>query len=170
MRNYVPLWTSGSNLGNSVRSQSGSGTSAKLGINLTASAATLDVNGSLTARGPLQLHSLGTATASSGFDSNPVLWQASSFNSGTGKAISQNFQWQAEAAGNNTSSASGTLNLLFGASATPTETGLTIGSNGVINFAAGQTFPGTGTITGITPGPGLVGGGKSGNVSMGLPS
>jgi hypothetical protein len=41
--------------------------------------------------------------------------------------------------------------------------------SGLITFAAGQTFPGAGTITGITPGPGLVGGGTSGNVSLGLP-
>ena len=145
--NYVPLWTSTSNIGNSVLYQSGSGSSAKLGIDLTSPDATLDVNGSLTARGTLLLHSLGTATASSGFNSNPLLLTASSFNSSKNKAISENFQWQAEPVGNDTASASGTLNLLFGASGTPTETGLKIGSNGVINFASGQTFPGTGPGT-----------------------
>ena len=145
--NYVPLWTSSSNIANSMAYQSGSGASSKLGLNLTAPAATLDVNGSVLVRGPLQLHSLGTATATSGFNSNPYLLTASSFNSSTGKAISQNFQWQAEASGNNTSSASGTLNLLFGANATPTETGLKINNKGVVTFVAGQTFPGTGSGT-----------------------
>ncbi len=145
--NYVPLWTSASNIGNSIVFQSGTGSSAKLGLNLTAPAAMLDVNGSVLARGPLQLHSLGTATASSGFNSNPYLLTASSFNSSSGKAISQNFQWQAEASGNNTSSASGTLNLLFGANTTPTETGLKISNKGLVTFAAGQTFPGTGPGT-----------------------
>jgi hypothetical protein len=145
--NFVPLWTSSSNIGNSMVFQSGTGSSAKLGLNLTAPTATLDVNGGVLARGPLQLHSLGTATASSGFNSNPYLLTASSFNSSTGKAISQNFQWQSEASGNNTSSASGTLNLLFGASTTPTETGLKINNKGVVTFAAGQTFPGTGPGT-----------------------
>jgi len=145
--NYVPLWTSSSNLGNSMVFQSGTGSSAKLGLNLTAPAATLDVNGSVLARGPLQLHSLGTATAASGFNSNPYLLTASSFSSSSGKAISQNFQWQAEASGNNTSSASGTLNLLFGANTTPAETGLKISSKGIVTFAAGQTFPGTGPGT-----------------------
>ena len=145
--NYVPLWTSSSNIANSMAYQSGSGASSKLGLNLTAPAATLDVNGSVLVRGPLQLHSLGTATAISGFNSNPYLLTASSFNSSTGKAISQNFQWQAEASGNNTSSASGTLNLLFGANATPTETGLKINNKGVVTFVAGQTFPGTGSGT-----------------------
>jgi hypothetical protein len=34
--------------------------------------------------------------------------------------------------------------------------------------ATGQTFPGAGTITGLTAGSGLTGGGKSGNVNVGL--
>ena len=37
---------------------------------------------------------------------------------------------------------------------------------GLIAFAAGQTFPGTGTITGVTPGTGLTGGGNSGSVTL----
>jgi len=39
---------------------------------------------------------------------------------------------------------------------------------GPITFAAGQTFPGTGTITGVTPGTDLLGGGTSGNVTLSL--
>jgi hypothetical protein len=39
---------------------------------------------------------------------------------------------------------------------------------GPITFAAGQTFPGAGTITGVTAGTGLSGGGSSGTVSMSL--
>ena len=37
---------------------------------------------------------------------------------------------------------------------------------GPITFAAGQTFPGAGTITGITPGTALTGGGSSGSVTL----
>ncbi|MGO9274849.1 MAG: tail fiber domain-containing protein [Terriglobia bacterium] len=37
---------------------------------------------------------------------------------------------------------------------------------GPVNFAAGQTFPGTGTITGVTAGAGLSGGGTTGNISL----
>jgi hypothetical protein len=50
----------------------------------------------------------------------------------------------------------------------PTETGLKIASNGQITFAAGQTFPGTGngTITGVTAGTDLTGGGSSGSVTL----
>jgi hypothetical protein len=40
--------------------------------------------------------------------------------------------------------------------------------DGLVTFVGGQTFPGTGTITGVTPGAGLSGGGSSGSVSLGL--
>jgi hypothetical protein len=39
---------------------------------------------------------------------------------------------------------------------------------GAITFAAGQTFPGAGTITGVTAGTGLSGGGTSGTVPLSL--
>jgi hypothetical protein len=37
---------------------------------------------------------------------------------------------------------------------------------GLITFASGQTFPGTGTITRVTPGTDLTGGGSRGNVTL----
>ncbi|HMC58878.1 MAG TPA: hypothetical protein VKJ01_06790, partial [Candidatus Solibacter sp.] len=37
---------------------------------------------------------------------------------------------------------------------------------GLVTFASGQTFPGTGTITGVTAGTGLTGGGTSGGVTL----
>lgn len=167
-------WTgsgSSSTLGDSIVTQVGSGTSAKIGINQTSPSTTLDVKGAATVRGALNLPATGTATSSTGKSSEPVNLAASVFNSGTSTAVKQNFQWKTEPVGNNTSTATGSLNLLFGqGSASPTETGLNIANNGVINFAAGQTFPGTGpgTITGVTAGTGLNGGGTSGNVPVSL--
>src|SRR5580704_10702038 len=170
---FIPLWTSTSNIGNSVLFQSGTGTTAKLGINTITPASTLDVKGAATIRGLFSLPSTGTASTTKGFNSQAEQLSASAFNSGTSKAVTQNFQWQAEPVGNHTGTPSGSLNLLFGQGANkPVETGLNIASNGQITFAAGQTFPGTGdgTITGVTTaaGSGLIGGGTSGKLNLSL--
>ncbi|HEV2234291.1 MAG TPA: hypothetical protein VGV68_12930, partial [Terriglobia bacterium] len=66
-------------------------------------------------------------------------------------------------------SPSANLSLLFGAgNNAPAPTGLSVAPNGIVAFASGQTFPGTGngTITGVTAGSGLVGGGMSGNIQL----
>jgi hypothetical protein len=170
---FIPLWTSTSNIGNSVLFQSGTGKTAKLGINTTTPASTLDVKGAATIRGLFSLPAGGTATAAKGFNSQGEELSASGFNSGTGKAVTQNFQWQAEPVGNDTNSPSGSLNLLFGQGTNKlAETGLNIASNGQITFATGQTFPGTGdgTITGVATaaGSGLMGGGTSGKLNLSL--
>ena len=148
---FVPLWTGTSALTNSVLFQSGSGSSAKIGINQTTPAATLDVGGGATIRGLLNLPAAATATSAAGADSRPFGLVASTFNSSTHAAANQVFHWQAEPAANNTSSPSATLNLLFGtAPNAATETGLKINSKGQITFASGQTFPGgSGTVTSV---------------------
>jgi hypothetical protein len=115
------------------------------------------------------LPAIGPATATAGQNSQPLTFAASVFDSHTSSAINENFQWQAEPAGNDTSRDSGTLNLLFGSrKSTPAETGLSIASNGQIAFAAGQTFPGTGAVTGVTAGTDLTGGGATGNITLNL--
>jgi hypothetical protein len=100
------------------------------------------------------------ATQGQGINSQPLDLVASAYNSSGPPpgAQNQDFQWLAEPVGNNTSSPSGKLDLLFGANgATPTETGLNIASNGQITFAPGQTFPGGGggTVTSVGSGAGL---------------
>jgi hypothetical protein len=147
----IPVFTTSTDIQNSILTQSGT-----VGVNVS---------------GRLNLPSNGTATATSGKSSRPEDFVASSFNSSTGAAVAQTFQLQAEPAGNNTASPSGTLSLLFGSgTSSPTETGLKITSKGLISFATGQTFPGTGqgTITGVTAGSGLTGGGTNGNVTLTL--
>jgi hypothetical protein len=169
---YLPIWTNSTTLGNSVLFQAGAGAKAKVGIGTTKPASTLDVKGGGTIRGLFSMPATGTATASGGFNSQPMDLVTSAFNSGTSTAVPQTFQWQAEPVGNNTKNASGSLNLLFSqGNGKPAETGLNIASNGQISFAKGQTFPGTGngTITGVTAGTGLSGGGNSGNVTLSVP-
>jgi hypothetical protein len=148
---FLPLWlNSTGTLGNSVLFQSGTGSTAKVGINTPTPTSTLDVKGGTTVRGNLALPATGAATTSTGKTSQPEIFIASAFNSATSTAVSQSFRLEAEPVGNNTSGASASLNLLFGrGTATPSETGLKIGSNGHITFAAGQTFPGSGTVTSV---------------------
>jgi trimeric autotransporter adhesin len=167
--NFVPLWTSASNIGNSVLFQSGTGSSAKVGINTTAPGATLDIKGTANLQGLLTSAASGAATSTSGKPSQAHSFVASSFNSTTKNAVNQTFQWKAEPAANNTAAPSGTLNLLFGAgAAVPAETGVRVSNKGILTFAPGQTFPGAGTITGVAAGSGLTGGGNSGNVTLKL--
>jgi hypothetical protein len=159
---FLPLWTNSTGaLGNSVLFQSGTGSTAKVGINTTAPAATLDVNGSENVHGTLSLPALGTATATAGENSRPVDFTASAFNSGTATAVPEKFQWQAEPTSNDTASPSGAMSLLFASgTATPAETGLKISSKGVITFASGQTFPGGGSFC-IAVSGGFGGGGTT---------
>ena len=171
--NYLPLWDSTSDITSSVVFQKGTGSTAKVGINTATPATTLDVKGAGTIRGTLSLPATGAATATAGKNSQPLNLAASAFNSNSSTAVNQTFQWQSEPVGNDTSTPSGTLNLLFGEGTTkPSETGLNIASNGQITFATGQTFPGTGngTITGVNTaaGSGLTGGGTSGTLNLGL--
>jgi len=141
--NFLPLWTSSTNLGNSIVFQA---PNSSIGIGTTTPAAKLDVNGGATIRGTLQLPATGTATATHGFNSQPLDALASSFSSSSHAAVNQHFRWQAEPVANNTASPSGKFNLLFASgSATPTETGLSISNKGIITFATGQTLP---TVTG----------------------
>jgi len=128
--NAIPLFQTATNIQNSILTQTG----------------TTAVN----VAGKLNLPATGTATATSGKNSQPLNLTASVFNSGTGTAVTQNFRWQAEPVGNDTSTAGGSLNLLYGAgSNTPAETGLKLSTKGLFTFAPGQKFPGTGTVTSV---------------------
>ncbi len=160
---FVPVFTGGTTIGNSSIYNTPNG---QIGIGTIGPAATLHVNGTglftstLTATGAV-LPAAGAATSTEGFPSSPLDWIASSFDSSTSAAVPQLFRWRAEAADNNSASPSATLNLQFLAgTGTPSETGLSISSSGRINFAPGQTFPGTGsgTVTSVASGAGLTGG------------
>jgi len=167
--NFLPRFTAAATIGNSAIFQTGASPTAKIGINNSAPIAALDVSGAANINGQLTLPSNGIASAAGGKLSQALNIRASAFNSGSATAVQQNFQWVAEPTGNNTATPSGTLNLLFAqGSTTPVETGFRIGHKGIVSFASGQTFPGTGpgTIKGVTAGTGLSGGGTSGTVTL----
>jgi len=110
---YIPMWNTTSDIVDSLIFQK----AAKVGVNTTAPAATLDVNGKSAIRDTLTLFPNGT-------DSTLAI-SGTSFN---------------------------------------------IDNTGLITFISGQTFPGKGdgTITGVTAGTDLTGGGKSGSVTLNL--
>jgi hypothetical protein len=158
---FVPLWTNSTTLGNSVLFQLGTGSAAKVGVNTTAPAVTLDVNGAENVGGTLTMVMTGTATATAGKNSEPLDFTASVFNSSTGTATPQKFVLQAEPVSNDTASPAASLNVLYSSdNAAPSETGLKISSKGVITFAPAQTFPGGGTFC-IATGGGFGNGGTT---------
>jgi hypothetical protein len=164
---YVPLWTGASTLANSVITVSGK----NVGIGTTAPVYPLDVNGTETLRGGLKLETNGAATPTAGVNSSSIEFQTNSYSSAAKAPVQQYFIWQADSAGNNT--ASPTANLVLSTSsgsATPKPTGFSFGPTGLLNFAPGQTFPGTGagTITGVTAGTALTGGGTNGSITLNL--
>jgi Chaperone of endosialidase len=159
--NFLPIFSGAATVIDSAVFQTGTGTTAKVGINTTTPATTLDVNGTGTVRGTLSLPATGTATATGGKNSQGLNLVASSFSSTSSTALNQTFRWQAEPAANDTTAPSGTLNLQYGLGATaPSETGLKISSKGILTFATGQTFPGAGdgSVTSVATGLGLKGG------------
>jgi hypothetical protein len=166
---YLPVFSGAATIIDSAVFQTGTSPTAKIGIDTITPATPLDVNGAGTIRGTLTLPGTAAATATAGKNSQPLSLTASAFNSTSSTALNQVFHLQAEPAANDTTAPSGTLNLLFGEGATaPTETGLKISSKGIVTFAAGQTFPGTGTVTSVIAGAGLAGGTitKTGTISL----
>ena len=163
---YVPLWTSGSNLGNSLLFQ----TSGKLGVGTTSPAATLDINGGEILRGGFYEYPEDNATATNGGrPSHSFQWLASVFNSSTNAAVDYAYGFRAVQEGNNTASPSANLDLFYGTggpSGTINDTGLSISPTGVVNFVPTQAFngvagnlSGTLTLTGATDGLAIVGSG-----------
>jgi len=163
---YLPVFTGTATVADSILFSTATG----IGVgDVPNSTAVFDVNGKSIWRGLLNVSRAGNATTAGGFDSYPMFFQASAFNSSTHAAVLPNFQLQVEPTGNNTASPGATFNLLSSPTGgTPAETGLFFNSNGTLHFAPGQTFPGTGagTITGVTAGTALTGGGTTGNVTL----
>jgi trimeric autotransporter adhesin len=138
--NFIPLWTSTTNLGNSKLFQS---TGGNIGVGTIAPVVLLDVNGDSIFRGSFQLVPQGTASATTGQPSHSYQWEASTYNSSTKKAVTTAYGFRATPLGNNTTNPTSTLDLYYGpGGGTLTDTGLSINNKGIFTFVAGQTFPG----------------------------
>lgn len=156
----VPVWTSSSTLGNSLISELGS----SIGIANLRPATTLDVNGTSTFRGEVNIPG-SAASAENGINSPLLQLQASTYSSTSKIAVSQNFAWESLSAGNNTPNPTANLALLFGAGDSDLKpTGLSIAPNGLITFAPGQTFP-TANGTNASSGSGTVNPGNAGQIA-----
>jgi hypothetical protein len=139
--NYLPLWTSGSNIAVSKIYQANGGF---VGINTNTPLLQLDVNGNSIFRGSFQMAPQGTATATAGQPSHSFQWQGSVFNSSTKAAQNEAFGFRTVPATNNTSSPTTKLDLFYGpGGGTLNDLGLSISNSGVVTFVAGQQFNGT---------------------------
>ena len=142
----------------------------QVGTGTPSTALSINSNGSFVTYGGMSAKTSTVATSSVGASSPFLGLGASTYKSSTSSAIAQNWGWQAVPTGNNTTTPSSNVSLLYGAgNATPAPTGFSIAANGIVNFAPGQTFPGGGgTITGITTTSPLAGSGTSGSVALSL--
>ena len=167
--NYLAYWTGSATLGDSAIYQGGTAAAPLLGINSATPATTLDVNGSATIRGTLKVFPTTKATPAAGVASPLMEVSASSWNSAAAAAQAFSFGWQAVPGANNSATPYADVNLMYSANgAGPVWTGLSIGDKGLIRFTNGQTFPGAGTITGVTTASPLTGSAASGSVAIGL--
>ena len=139
-RGTIPMFTTGNNIENSTLYFNSTG----FGIGRLP-AGMLDVNGKAIIRGSLDISRFADATTTTGYPSNPFLFQSSVYNSSSKSDLLPYFQVQSEPTGNNTASTGATMNVLYYSGvggAGPQETGLYFNPNGIIHFASGQTFPG----------------------------
>jgi trimeric autotransporter adhesin len=139
-----PIFVSGANVGVGTATPT-----ATLNVNGTGLfTGLLTTNGGATVGGSLEMAPLGTATTTASYESQVLKLYSSAYNSSTKAAVNPRFGWQVKPTGNNSATPSGTLDLLWSTTnAAPTATGFSFNPNGTMNFAAGQTFPGSG-ITG----------------------
>ena len=182
-KNYIPLWLSPSKLGNSRLFQS---TGGNVGIGTTTPAAGLDVAGSADIRNTLTLVPNGSSptltVSSTAFSvSNSGLVSFTSGQTFPGAGTITGVTAGADLTGGGTTG-NVTLNLdatkvpllaasnTFNASQTVQGNLALNGSGNGVIFADGtkQTTAGIGTITGVTAGTGLTGGGTTGNVTLNL--
>jgi hypothetical protein len=140
--NRLPKFTSSDVLGNSAIYD----VSGQVGIGISKPGATLDVDGTGLYHGSLSLLAQGTATTAAGYTSWPLNLSGSVFDSTTGAANLQTFQWQVAPFVNDKPEAQGYLALNFYSGTNAPKQILAINSIGQFLFAKGQLFPGVAAL------------------------
>lgn len=138
---YIPLWISGSSLGNSILFQS----SGKIGVGTTSPLSTLDIYGGEILRGGFYEYPQGTADEYFGQPSHSFQWMASLFDTSTNAPVYKAFGFRALPLNNDTGNPGAYLDLFYGSGGpdgTISDTGLSLSSTGVISFVPEQTFNG----------------------------
>ncbi len=130
----------------------------------------LTANGGATIGGSLSCPATGTATATAGFNSQATKIYTSAYNSSTEAVVQSTLRVDRRKSPATTPQRHRPRSTCFRPPPPPpaTNTGFPFNANGTVNFAKGQTFPGTGngTITAVTAGTGLTGGGTAGIVTL----
>ena len=138
--NYLPLWTSGTNLGVSRIYQAAGGF---IGINTNTPLLQLDVNGNSIFRGSFQMAPQGVvATAAAGQPSHSFQWSRRHFTTAAKKAaVNEAFGFRTVPATNNVAGPKAKLDLFYGpGGGTLNDTGLSINSTGQIHVCSGTGF------------------------------
>ena len=140
-KSYIPIFTGSNTIASSEIYDTG--TSVGIGV-VPNPSARLDVGGGIILRGGMTVSRTGNATSSKAYPSYPFGFYSNVYNSSTKGTDNPHFLLQSEPTGNNSSNTGATFNLLYSNHGNaPAETGLSINSSGVIQFASGQTFGST---------------------------
>jgi len=158
--NYMTIWTGLNTLGNSALYQSGSGSTAKLGLGTTTPVNVLQVNGAS------EILSTGTGA---GFKFQDRAGGTSPYGVWYSKGSVARF-WRSDLGDVLGITSTGSVGIGTTAPSARFEVNGTSKFDKAVTFAAGQTFPGTGTVTSVASGAGLTGGPITGSGTLSLAS
>ena len=158
----IAQFTGTNTIGNSEITQVGS----DIGINVASPTATLDVGGSTILDGTVTLPATGLATTATGTKSELLQMEGSTWSSTTSAPVPQTYTLSVNPANNNTATPSSDLVLQYQSGTSPAINLFYVNSNGLINFAPTQTFPGT--LTSVSAASPLAASTAAGAVSLSL--